>query len=388
MRLCTLLPLSTPQKPSSFSLLTGNDKIKGHETKMNPTQIYPITQALLAAVLFGASAPVAKLLLGVIEPIPLAGFLYLGSGVGVLLFKGIQHVGRRPARGEARIRKADIPWLSGAVLAGGVGAPIVLMFSLRATPAATASLLLNFEGIATALIAALVFKEAIGGRIWWAFACITVGSILLSLELSGEWGISLGAVGVLATCGLWGIDNNFTRNVSAKDPLSIVTIKGIGAGGFSLILALILQNPLPKPLVALGAMLLGSLSYGISIALFILAMRDLGAARTSALFGTAPFIGVLLSFLLFQETPNVPFVIALPIMIAGAMLLLGEEHAHRHVHAVIEHDHRHGHDNGHHVHDHAEGEIPAHGFHSHPHTHEAIKHTHHHTPDLHHRHDH
>ncbi|NIS59738.1 MAG: EamA family transporter, partial [Proteobacteria bacterium] len=127
---------------------------------MNRTQIYPMIQALLAAVLFGASAPVAKLLLGMIEPIPLAGFLYLGSGVGVLLFKGTQHLGSHSARAEAGISKADIPWLTGAVLAGGVAAPIVLMFSLQATPAATASLLLNFEGVATALIAALVFKEA------------------------------------------------------------------------------------------------------------------------------------------------------------------------------------------------------------------------------------
>jgi drug/metabolite transporter (DMT)-like permease len=345
-------------------------------------------QALLAAVLFGASAPVAKLLLGMIEPIPLAGFLYLGSGIGLLLFKGIQHLGSRSVKVEAGISKTDIPWLTGAVLAGGVAAPIVLMFSLRTTPAATASLLLNFEGVATALIAALVFKEAIGGRIWWAVACITVASILLSLNLSGEWGISLTALGVLCTCALWGLDNNFTRNISAKDPLSIVIIKGLAAGGFSLILALILQNPLPKPLVALGAMLLGSLSYGISIALFILAMRDLGAARTSALFGTAPFVGALLSFLLFQEAPNMLFVIALPIMIGGALLLLGEEHAHKHVHAVIEHEHRHGHDGSHHAHDHAEGEIPAHGFHSHPHTHESIEHTHPHTPDIHHRHDH
>jgi len=355
---------------------------------MNRTQIYPMTQALLAAVLFGASAPVAKLLLGIIEPIPLAAFLYLGSGLGLVFFRGLRDIGSQSARVEAGISKADIPWLTGAVLAGGVAAPIVLMFSLRATPAATASLLLNFEGVATTLIAALVFREAIGERIWWAIICITAGSVLLSLDLSGEWGISLGAVGVLGTCALWGIDNNFTRNISAKDPLSIVTIKGMGAGGFSLILALILQNTFPKPLVALGAMLLGSLSYGISIALFILAMRDLGAARTSVLFGTAPFVGVLLSFLLFQEFPNVPLVVSFPIMIVGAVLLLGEEHAHKHVHAVIEHDHRHGHDDGHHAHDHAKGEIPANGFHSHPHTHEAIEHTHRHTPDIHHRHDH
>jgi drug/metabolite transporter (DMT)-like permease len=350
--------------------------------------MYAMIQALLAAVLFGASAPIAKLLLGMIEPIPLAGFLYLGSGVGLLLFRGIQHSAGQSARVEAGITKADIPWLTGAILAGGVAAPIILMFSLRTTPAATASLLLNFEGVATALIAALVFKEAIGGRIWWAVVCITVASVLLSLNLSGEWGISLGALGVLCTCALWGLDNNFTRNISAKDPLSIVIIKGLGAGGFSLILALILQTSFPKPLAVLGAMLLGSLSYGISIALFILAMRDLGAARTSAFFGTAPFVGALISFLLFQEFPNMPFMISLPIMIVGAVLLLGEEHAHKHVHAVIEHDHRHKHDDRHHSHDHEEGEIPTNGYHSHPHIHEAIEHMHPHKPDIHHRHDH
>jgi len=345
-------------------------------------------QALLAAVLFGASAPGAKLLLDMIEPIPLAGFLYLGSGVGLLLFRGIRRLGSQSVKVEARISKADVPWLAGAVLSGGVAAPIVLMFSLQTTPAATASLLLNFEGVATALIAALVFKEAIGGRIWWAVACITTASLLLSLNLSGQWGISLGALGVLGTCALWGLDNNLTRTISAKDPLSIVIIKGLGAGGFSLILALILQTSFPKPLAVLGAMLLGSLSYGVSIALFILAMRDLGAARTSAFFGTAPFVGALISFLLFRKFPSTPFLISLPIMILGAVLLLGEEHAHKHLHAVSEHDHRHRHDDGHHTHDHAEEEIPDSGVHSHPHIHEAIEHTHPHKPDIHHRHNH
>jgi len=347
-----------------------------------------MTQALLAAVLFGASAPVAKFLLGRIEPIPLAAFLYLGSGVGLLLFRGVQRLGSGSASVEARINKADIPWLAGAILAGGIAAPIVLMFSLRTTPAATASLLLNFEGVATTLIAALVFKEAIGGRIWWAIVCITAASILLSLDLSREWGIALGAVGVLCACALWGMDNNFTRNVSAKNPLSIVIIKGIGSGGFSLILAIVLQNPFPNFLVALGAMLLGSLSYGMSIALFIFAMRGLGAARASALFGTAPFAGALLSFLLFQEAPNLFMVTSLPIMIMGAVLLLGEKHAHKHVHAVVQHDHRHQHEDGHHTHDHREAEIPASGVHCHPHTHEAIEHSHLHAPDIHHRHDH
>ncbi len=359
-----------------------------NHAKMSRIRIYPMFQALLAAVLFGASAPLAKLLLGAMEPVPLAAFLYIGSGVGLLLFRGLRGMGGRSAGVEARMGKADLPWLAGAVLVGGVAAPIVLMFSLRDTPAATASLLLNFEGVATTLIAALWFKEAIGRRVWLAVAFVTAASILLSWNANGQWGISAGAAGVLGACVLWGMDNNFTRNISAKDPLAIVSVKGIGAGGFSLVLALIFHNRLPSPGAALGAMLLGSVSYGLSIVLFILAMRSLGAARTSALYGTAPFAGALLSLAVFRETPGILFYPSLPVMIAGAVLLLGEKHTHRHIHAAIEHDHRHSHDDSHHTHHHDEGEIPSNGEHSHPHAHEAMAHRHQHAPDIHHRHDH
>lgn len=355
---------------------------------MNRKQIYPILQALLAAAMFGANAPIAKLLLGVIEPIPLAAFLYLGSGLGLLLLRGLQRLSRKGTSVEAQISKADIPWLFGAVFVGGVAAPIVLMFSLRNTPAATASLLFNFESVATTLVAVFIFKEAIGRRVWLAIVCITLASILLSLDISGQWGISVGAIGVLATCVLWGIDNNFTRNISAKDPLAIVTIKGIGAGSFTLILAFILNKPLPNFLTIFGAMLLGCFSYGLSIVLFIHAMRCLGAARTSALFGIAPLIGVLLSILFIREVPNMLFFVSLPVMIGGVVLLLGEEHEHTHIHSVIQHEHRHSHDDDHHTHDHAESEIPPTGFHAHPHKHEAIQHSHPHTPDIHHRHEH
>ena len=289
---------------------------------------------------------------------------------------------------EARISKADFPWLCGAVVTGGVAAPIVLMFSLRYTPAATASLLFNFESVTTTLIAALIFKEAIGRRVWLAIVCITIASILLSLDISGQWGISVGAIGVLITCALWGMDNNFTRNISAKDPLAIVTIKGIGAGSFTLIMALILNKSLPNFLTIGGAMFLGCFSYGLSIVLFIHAMRCLGAARTSALFGTAPLIGVLLSFLLLRENPNMLFFVSLPVMVGGVVLLLGEEHEHMHIHPVIQHEHRHSHNDGHHTHDHVESEIPPTVFHAHLHKHEAIQHSHSHTPDIHHRHEH
>lgn len=355
---------------------------------MNRERIYPIVQALLAAVLFGASAPVAKLLLGKIEPVPLSAFLYLGSGISLAVFRGLQRMGGQSTRGEAPLSTADVPWLTGAVLAGGVAAPLVLMLSLRHVPAATASLLLNFEGVATTLLAAFVFREAIGRRVWWAIGWITAAGILLSWDPNSEWGISLGVVGVVAACALWGIDNNLTRHIAAKDPVAIVTCKGLVAGSFSLILALLIHSPFPGPGPALEAMLLGSLSYGASIILFILALRSLGAARASALFGSAPFVGTLLSFLLFRAAPDLSFSLAFPLMVVGAILLLSEGHEHDHIHTFMEHEHRHRHDDGHHAHDHTEREFSPFSSHSHLHQHEFIVHSHPHTPDLHHRHQH
>lgn len=346
---------------------------------------YPMAQAIMAAALFGASAPIAKALLGRIEPIPLAGLLYLGSGIGLVL---VRTLGFHRLAGEARLGRSDLPWLAGSVLAGGVAAPIVLMLSLRSTQAATASLLLNFESVATTLIAALIFKEAIGTRIWCAIGAITAASILLSWDSGGQWGISLGALGILGACILWGMDNNFTRNISAKDPTAIAAIKGLGAGAFSLALALAVRNPFPAPVEAAKAMLLGSLSYGASIVLFIHAMRSLGAARTSALFGTAPFMGALLSFAIFQEAPSRLFMLSTPLMIAGAAFLVGEKHRHLHKHVWMWHEHRHRHDDSHHNHHHAEEEFLPPRFHSHAHAHEAVEHSHPHTPDIHHRHAH
>ncbi|MGB8647461.1 MAG: DMT family transporter [Anaerolineae bacterium] len=234
---------------------------------MKSAALYPRLQAGLAAVLFGASAPIAKLLLGQVEPIPLAALLYLGSGFGLLAFRlGQRTLGQIAAR-EAPLQRGDWPWLAGATLAGGVAAPIVLLFSLENTPAATASLLLNFEIVATTLIALLVFKEAISRRVVLAIGVITLASILVSNNSNGEWGISLAALGVLAACALWGIDNNLTRNISAQDPVAIAMFKGVGAGLFSLLLALVLGNRLPSVAVALSTMLIGILSYGLSTVL-------------------------------------------------------------------------------------------------------------------------
>lgn len=270
-------------------------------------------------------------------------------------------------------------------MAGGVTAPIILMFSLRNTPASTASLLLNFEGVSTTLIAGLVFKESVGKSIWAAVALITAASVLLSCNFSGEWGFSIGALGIMAACVMWGLDNNFTRNISAKDPLAIVTVKGIGAGLISLILSFTLKSGLPCFKLIFGAMFLGFVSYGLSIVLFILAIRNLGASRTSALFGTAPFAGTLFSIVLLKELPDITFFISLPVMIAGAVLLLNEKHSHMHRHEEILHEHRHSHNDGHHNHEHDNYAITEH---SHLHKHEAIEHSHEHTPDIHHRHSH
>jgi drug/metabolite transporter (DMT)-like permease len=350
-------------------------------------RVYPAVQALLAAVLFGASAPLSKLLLGQMQPIPLAALLYLGSGTGaflMLLFQGLRHRGQKV---EAGLSRGDIPWLGGALLAGGIGAPIILLLGLERTPASTASLLLNFEGVATTLIAITFFKESIDRRIGWAIGLVTLASIVLTWT-GGNWGFTLGALGVIGACFLWGADNNFTRHISAKNPLIIVGIKGLGAGTFSLVLSLILRQPLPALNIGVLAMLLGSISYGISIQLFISALRSLGAARTSTLFGAAPFVGVILSLILLREKPALLFWAALPVMVAGAWLMLTENHVHYHVHEPMVHDHRHSHPDEHHIHDSREGVPLVHGSHSHEHTHERLEHDHAHSPDLHHRHEH
>ena len=351
-----------------------------------PTVALPIVQAFCAAALFGASAPLAKALLGSIEPIPLAALLYLGSGLGTLFLRSLR---RKPEAGtepEARLQRQDLPWLLGTIITGGIAAPIVLMFSLRASPAAAASLLLNFEGVATTLIAVLVFREAAGWHIWGAIIVVTLGSIVLSFNPAEAWNIAPGALGIIAACTLWGVDNNLTRAISAKDPLVIVSIKGVGAGVFSLALSVALGQPLPRLLPIIGALLLGMVCYGLSIWLFILALRSMGAARTSALFGTAPFIGAALALILFRGSLSWQFLAALPLMAIGAWMLLGETHGHRHAHAAAAHEHRHRHDDLHHSH--PEGSLDPGASNSHRHEHPAIVHSHPHLPDIHHRHNH
>lgn len=341
-------------------------------------------QAIFAAVLFGASAPLSKLLLGNVDPVLLAALLYLGCGFGLLISRMLQKLAKKESAKEGRLSIKDIPWLSGAIFFGGVAAPIILMLSLKSTPAATASLLLNFEAVATSVIAAVAFKEALGKRIWSSVALITVASVILTLDTKGDWGFSVGAAGVIIACVFWGIDNNFTRNISAKDPLTIVIVKGIIAGTVSLVIALSTGSSFPVIKIILAALILGFFSYGISIMLFIYAMRSLGATRASAFFGSAPFVGTMISLILFREWPSANFILSLPVMIVGAVFILLEDHMHVHKHELFEHEHRHVHDE-HHNHQHVGDESKEY---AHLHLHEEMKHEHAHTPDIHHRHVH
>lgn len=341
---------------------------------------------ILAAVLFGISAPLSKLLLEGVDPILLAGLLYLGAGLSLgaflLLSSSLGHGDR-----EAHLEKRDVPWLLGAIVSGGVVGPILLLLGLARTPAATTSLLLNFEVVATGLVALMLFRESVGRRTWWAIAAVAIAGALLSLNPSGGWGISLGAVLVLGACLAWGFDNNFTGRISLKDPKRIVAIKGLVAGSFSLLLGIGLGRPLPALSHALYALALGGVSYGASITLFVQSLRRVGAARTGALFGMAPFVGVVVSLLIFGQLPQLTFFLALPLMFLAAVLLAREKHEHKHVHAELTHRHSHRHDDDHHEHPHASDDLESQS-HVHEHIHRDLTHSHPHKPDPHHRHEH
>src|SRR5262245_32025713 len=309
--------------------------------------------ALSAALLFGASPPLAKILLGRTDPVLLAGLLYFGSGSWLALWRSFSR--GRGARSEAPLARADVPWLAGAILAGGVVAPVLLMLGLTTTPASTTSLLLNLEGVFTAAIAWFVFRENFDRRIFLGMLAIVAGAVLLSW--TGRAGLSWGAILVVAACAGWAIDNNLTRKISAAAPVQIAMIKGLAAGAVNLIIALVRGEALPAPSIVIQAMALGLVSYGISVTLFIRALRLIGTARTSAYFSTAPFAGAVLSLVLLREIPTSQLGLAGLLMAIGVWLHLSERHVHRHTHEALEHDHSHEHDE-HHRHSHTPADPP------------------------------
>jgi drug/metabolite transporter (DMT)-like permease len=347
--------------------------------------------ALLSAGLFGASTPFAKLLLGSVDPWMMAGLLYLGAGLGL----AVAHLSRRMWRlpdAEAPLRRPDIPWVGLVILTGGVAGPLLLMLGLVRTPASEASLLLNVEGLATMGIAWVVFRENVDRRLLLGALAILAGAIVLSWPAPqqgqnlGVTSLDWGSLAIVGACVCWGIDNNLTRKLSSADPVQIAMLKGLVAGSVNLILASMHGNHLPPSGIVLGAGLVGFLGYGVSVVLFVLGLRHLGAARTGAYFSLAPFVGALLAVLMLGDTLSAQLVIAGCHMGIGLWLHLAERHEHDHAHEAMEHEHRHHHGE-HHQHEHAPGIAPGEP-HSHVHRHAPLVHRHAHYPDLHHRHGH
>ena len=339
--------------------------------------------ALLSAVLFGASTPLAKLLLGSTDPWMLAGLLYLGAGVGLAAVHLSRSLLELPAV-EAPLRSSDIPWLGLVILAGGVLGPLLLMFGLARTPATGASLLLNLEGLATMGIAWVVFRENVDRRLLLGAFSILAGAVLLSW--TGHAAFQWGAILIAGACFCWGIDNNLTRKLSSADPVQIAMLKGLVAGAVNLVLALASGAAFPRREIVAAAALVGFLGYGVSLAFFVLGLRHLGAARTGAYFSLAPFVGAVLAVPILGDPVTANLVIAGALMAVGLWLHLSERHEHNHAHDELEHDHRHVHD-AHHQHGHAAGVVVTEP-HAHRHWHAPLMHRHPHYPDLHHRHGH
>lgn len=340
--------------------------------------------AIVSAVLFGASTPFTKLLLGDgVSPWLLAGLLYLGSGVGLsLIHKARSHLA---GTAEAPVRRADLPWLALVVACGGVAGPVLLMIGLNSTPASTAALLLNVEGLATMAVAWLIFRENVDSRLLAGAMAILAGAVVLSWS-GGPTGFGGGTLAIVGACVAWGVDNNLTRKLSASDPVQIALVKGMAAGMANLALALVAGSALPAWNVVGWAAVVGFLGYGVSLVLFVLALRHLGAARTGAYFSTAPFIGAVLAVAMFDEPISTQLIVAGLLMAFGLYLHLAEVHDHEHAHAQMEHEHRHVHDE-HHRHSHGPDD-PTGEPHSHVHAHAPLVHKHRHYPDLHHRHGH
>ena len=338
-----------------------------------------VLAALLSALLFGAGTPLAKLLLADVGPWLLAGLLYLGAGSGLLLYRRAR---RAPS---VRLAREEVPWLAGAIFAGGVLGPVLLMLGLAKMPSSGASLLLNAEGVFTALLAWFAFKENVDRRIALGMAAIVAGALVLSWSGEADCSGLAPTLAVLGACFAWGIDNNLTRKLSLTDATWIAAIKGLVAGTVNLMLAVSLGASLPSLPIVGAALVLGFVAYGVSLALFVVGLRHLGTARTGAYFSVAPFFGTGVAIVL-GEPVTLPLLIAGAFMACGVWLHLTERHVHAHEHEVLTHTHAHLHD-AHHQHNH---DFPWDGWepHDHPHAHESLRHWHPHFPDSHHRHRH
>ena len=343
--------------------------------------------ALASAALFGASTPAAKLLLGAIDPFVLAGLLYSGAGIGILALRRlIPWFANNPNAPEVTLSAADIPWLGAAIGAGGIAGPLLLMWGLSRTEASTTSLLLTFEGAATALIAWFVFHESFDRRLLLGIACLIAGMVTLSWVGIPRLENVFGPLAIIAACVSWGLDNNLTRKVSQADPLQIVQIKGLIGGPLNMAIGIWTGGSISTLPASLLAGIIGFFGYGISLVLYVIALRHIGAARTGAYFSTAPFLGAAISVVALGDPLTPRLFAAGGLMALGVWLHLTEHHEHRHVHFPMRHAHPHIHDE-HHQHDHKATD-PTGEPHTHWHEHGPLAHTHPHAPDAHHTHRH
>jgi len=365
------------------------------ESRSDSQKFKSIGLAILAASLYGISAPVSKLLLVELSPTFMAALLYLGAGFGMLMVNVIKIIFKRE-RLEARMTRRELPYVISMILLD-IAAPIFLMLGLTLTTSSTASLLNNFEIVATSMIALFIFHEAVGKRMWVAIALITLSSVILSVDDFGSLSFSMGSLFVVLACICWGFENNCTRMLSLKDPLQIVVVKGFGSGLGAFLITWYRQD-ISGSLMYVGvALILGFIAYGLSIYFYIKAQRALGAARTSAYYAAAPFIGVIISWIFLKENITNTFLVSLGIMLLGTYFAVSEDHAHKHIHEKARHEHKHSHDDGHHGHNHTKdtggNNSQANGQehsqeHSHEHVHDGVEHVHKHTPDIHHGHSH
>jgi drug/metabolite transporter (DMT)-like permease len=345
-----------------------------------------VAYALASALLFGLSTPLAKALVGSISPLLLAGLLYAGSGCGLLLvlFGRTLWTGQSGSLGLPP--RAEWLWLAGSMFFGGVLGPVALLYGLVATPASTASLLLNLEAVFTALLAWFLFRENFDRRIALGMLAIVAGGLTLAWTPGDLGRFAMGPLLIGAACLCWAVDNNLTRKVSASDAVAIAALKGLAAGGTNIGLALLIGDALPATDLLGMAAALGFVGYGVSLVLFVIALRHLGTARTGAYFSIAPFFGAAFALVLQGDAVTWQLVAAGTLMGIGVWLHLTEHHSHLHAHKLLEHAHAHAHDDHHrHSHDFAwDGREP----HVHAHRHEPLVHAHHHFPDVHHRHPH
>ena len=316
----------------------------------------------------------------------LAGLFYCGAGLGVSILRRLVPAFQSSASREVALRRNDIPWLAGAIAAGGVAGPILLMAGLAQTEATTASLFLTLEGAATALMAWFIFHENFDRRIALGMACLIAGSAILAWAGAPTMADIVGPLLIVGACIMWGLDNNLTRKVSLSDPLQIVELKGLVAGPINLALGIWAGGSLPSISTSLIGMSVGFVSYGLSLVLFVLALRHLGTARTSAYFSTAPFLGAVAAIIALGEPITAQLLAAGAVMGIGVWLHLTERHEHEHIHEPMQHSHPHTHDE-HHQHKHDDSE-PSGEPHTHFHEHDWMKHAHSHVPDMHHVHRH